>query len=49
MPQAISKARDRLTALAVKNTKEPGMYHDGAGLYLQVAKGGSKTWILRYT
>lgn len=28
--------------------KEPGKYPDGAGLYLQVAAGGSKSWIFRY-
>lgn len=38
----------RLKALAVERTKEPGMYADGAGLYLQVARGGSKSWIFRY-
>jgi integrase len=27
----------------------PGMYHDGLGLFLNVSKGGSKSWILRYT
>lgn len=44
-----SKARDRLSAVAVRNLKEPGYYHDGAGLYLQVAVSGSKSWIFRYT
>lgn len=33
---------------ASKLTK-PGYYCDGAGLYLQIAKGGSKSWVLRYT
>lgn len=28
--------------------KAPGKYPDGAGLYLQVASGGSKSWIFRY-
>lgn len=44
-----SKARDRLSAVAVRNLKEPGYYHDGAGLYLQVNVSGSKSWIFRYT
>jgi integrase len=26
----------------------PGLYPDGAGLYLQVAKGGSKSWLFRF-
>ena len=45
----MTKARDRLTALMVRSLNEPGLYHDGAGLYLQVARGGSKSWIYRYT
>ncbi|UIN23497.1 tyrosine-type recombinase/integrase [Herbaspirillum frisingense] len=28
--------------------KEPGYYCDGDGLYLQVSKSGSKSWVLRY-
>jgi integrase len=38
----------RLTATLVAKVKEPGMYHDGAGLYLRVAPGGTKAWLLRY-
>jgi integrase len=45
----MSRARDRLTALAVKNANKPGFYHDGGGLYLQVSRFGTKSWILRYT
>ncbi|MFN4040060.1 MAG: Arm DNA-binding domain-containing protein [Brevundimonas sp.] len=26
----------------------PGMYADGGGLYLQVSRSGSKSWIFRY-
>ena len=29
----------RLTALGVKNLKEPGLYNDGLGLHLQVTAG----------
>lgn len=29
--------------------KAPGYYLDGHGLYLQVAAGGSRSWVLRYT
>jgi len=39
----------RLNALQVKNLTKPGYYCDGAGLYLQVSKSGSKSWIMRYT
>lgn len=37
----------KLTAAAVKGAKEPGRYGDGDGLYLLVAKGGSKSWMVR--
>lgn len=39
----------KLNAKRVQSIKEPGMYGDGDGLYLNVAKGGSKSWILRVT
>lgn len=45
----MSRARDRLSAFAVKNLNEPGFYHDGGGLYLQVSRFNTKSWILRYT
>jgi integrase len=40
----------KLSALQVSRIKEPGRYCDGGcrGLYLQVAPGGSKQWLLRY-
>jgi len=37
-----------LNAQAVQRATKPGYYFDGAGLYLQVANGGSKSWVLRY-
>ena len=36
-----------LTARAVSTKSEPGRYADGGGLYLLVAPGGSKSWMLR--
>ncbi len=36
-----------LTASQVKSLRAPGRYGDGSGLYLNVAPGGSKNWILR--
>lgn len=43
----------RLTALKVAKVKKPGMYADGAGLYLQVSGDGestlAKSWIFRFT
>ena len=38
----------RLTALSVKQAKQRGYYHDGGGLYLQIAGNGSRSWIFRY-
>jgi len=47
------RAFERLTAQRVERLKsaeepQPGMYADGAGLYLRVASGGAKNWVLRY-
>ena len=36
-----------LAARTVSTTSEPGRYADGGGLYLLVAPGGSKSWMLR--
>lgn len=38
----------RLSAKAVENQRKPGYYPDGAGLYLQVSEGGSKSWLFRF-
>lgn len=40
---------NRLSAKTVAALKEPGYYPDGAGLYLQVSKSGSKSWVFRFT
>lgn len=37
-----------LSALKVERLSEPGRYHDGLGLYLQISKAGSKSWLYRY-
>jgi integrase len=37
-----------LTATFCRNIKEPGLYADGNGLFLNVSKSGSKSWLLRY-
>lgn len=39
--------RNALTAVRVRSISEPGLYADGACLYLQVSEGGAKSWILR--
>jgi integrase len=38
-----------LSPVKLKALKEPGYFHDGGGLYLQVSPGGGKSWILRYS
>ena len=45
----MARAINRLSALQVKTAKLPGYYADGGNLWLQVARGGSKSWVLRYT
>jgi len=52
MPEAEMARTERLTALKVARVRAPGMYADGAGLYLQVTKGATginRSWIYRYT
>jgi integrase len=44
----MSKAH-KLSDLSVKKLSKPGVYGDGAGLYIRVTDGGSKHWIFRYT
>jgi integrase len=39
----------RLTALSITRTKAPGYFHDGGGLYLQVAPTGSRSWVFRFS
>lgn len=37
-----------LTALAVARMTDPGRYAVGDGAYLQIAAGGTKSWVFRY-
>lgn len=39
---------NRLTVSSVKSMSQRGRYSDGAGLYLYVAPGGSKSWVYRW-
>lgn len=41
--------RNQLTAAFVRKVAEPGRYHDGMGLFLNVKPTGSKSWIQRIT
>ena len=38
-----------LTAAKVRDVSKAGRYGDGGGLYLSVAPGGSKSWVMRVT
>jgi integrase len=44
----MARTVNQLTATKVQKIVAPGMYPDGAGLYLQVI-GEAKSWILRYS
>jgi hypothetical protein len=39
----------KLTVKGVEAKSKPGMYGDGEGLYLNVAAGGSRSWVFRGT
>ncbi|MEO7222241.1 MAG: Arm DNA-binding domain-containing protein, partial [Devosia sp.] len=39
----------KLSDTAVRTDKSPGRYSDGGGLYLNVAAGGSKSWVFMWT
>ena len=39
----------KLTAAAVKATSKPGRLGDGGTLYLNIARGGTKSWVQRIT
>jgi integrase len=44
----MAKTYEKLSAMAVSRATTPGYYNDGAGLYLQVSKTGTKSWIFRF-
>ena len=45
----MAKTIGRLTALQVKSAElKPGLYGDGGNLYLRVAEGGNRSWVLIY-
>lgn len=39
---------NRLSAIKVSKLVAPGRYSDGQNLWLQVSKGGTKSWLFRY-
>ncbi|MGD0633324.1 MAG: integrase arm-type DNA-binding domain-containing protein [Beijerinckiaceae bacterium] len=38
-------AQHKLTAVSVRNLKEPGRHADGGNLYLNISKTGGKSWV----
>ncbi|MFT4275697.1 MAG: tyrosine-type recombinase/integrase [Rhodopseudomonas sp.] len=38
----------KLTVKTIEHLSRRGMHADGGGLYLQIAEGGSKSWLFRY-
>jgi len=44
----MAKNIQRLTAMAVTRASKPGLYADGAGLYLRISRNGSKSWAFRF-
>ena len=44
----MAKKVERLTALSVERCKKSVYHADGDGLYLQVSRSGSKSWVLRF-
>ncbi len=41
-------ALNKLNSLTAARARDSGLYGDGGGLYLQVAKHGARSWIFRY-
>ena len=44
----MARINNRLSARTVSRLKAKGLYPDGGGLYLQVAAGGTRSWLYRY-
>jgi integrase len=41
-------AQGQLTAIGVQNATKVGKHHDGDGLYLQISRSRSKSWVYKY-
>jgi integrase len=44
----MGRATNRLSVLEIKRPRQPGLYADGDGLYLQVSQHLTKSWIFRF-
>ncbi len=45
----MAKQIEKLTPEFINSVDKPGMYPDGLGLYLQVSKWNTKSWLFRYS
>lgn len=45
----MARALNKLSATGAKSASKPGRHSDGGGLYLNVAPGGTKSWVFVYT
>lgn len=45
----MARALNKLSATAAKSVSKPGRHSDGGGLYLNVAPGGTKSWVFVFT
>ncbi len=45
----MSRAIQKLSAVTCKALKKPGRHSDGDGLYLNISKAGSKSWVFMWT
>ncbi|HEY7576743.1 MAG TPA: Arm DNA-binding domain-containing protein, partial [Acetobacteraceae bacterium] len=44
----MSREIGKLTPAKVRHASKPGVYGDGAGLWLNVGEAGNKSWLYRY-
>src|SRR6478736_1208399 len=44
----MARTINKLSAIQVAKRTEPGLYGDGGGLYLQISKWGTKSWVFRF-
>ncbi len=44
----MAKGIGKLSALKVTKETKPGYFGDGGGLWLQVSKAGTKSWVFRF-
>ena len=45
----MARSLNKFSAREVQTITKPGRYADGGGLYLQVSRFGTKSWLFRFT